>query len=214
MRRIDLKDRTIDQSKLKEYGFKVKNGGLFLEKPLSSFPFTAQYTLKDKVLECYLIDNDFQEEYELVDLKGASGYASLVKEEYEAIIRAILSSCTIKRKNQKDRIIEYIVNHYQDELERLWPKFPTDAIIRKKENRKWYCLFMQLEAKKLGLDGKEVYDVRDLRGNENRIASIDNIRFFPGYHRNKKHWYTILLDDRRNDKDIICLVEESYSLAK
>lgn len=213
MRRIDLKDRTIDQSKLEEYGFKVKNGFLFLEKPLSSFPFTAQYTLKDKVLECHLIDNDFQEEYELVDLNGVSGYASFVKEEYEAIIRAILSSCTIKRKNQKDRIIEYIVNHYQDELEHLWPKFPADAIIRKKENRKWYCLFMELEAKKLGLEGKEVYDVRNLKGNENRIASIDNTHFFPGYHRNKKHWYTILLDDRRNDKDIIALVKESYSLA-
>lgn len=106
MRRIDLKDRTIDQSKLEEYGFKVKNGDLFLEKPLSSFPFTAQYTLKDKVLECHLIDNDFQEEYELVDLKGASGYASLVKEEYEAFIRAILSSCTIKRKNQKTGLLK------------------------------------------------------------------------------------------------------------
>lgn len=213
MRRIDLKDRTIDQRKLEEYGFKVKNGALFLEKPLPSFPFTAQYTLKDKVLECHLIDNDFQEEYGLVDLKGASGYASFVKEEYEAMIRTMLSSCTIKRKNQKDRIIEYIVNHYQDELEHLWPKFTTDAIIRKKENRKWYCLFMELEAKKLGLEGKEVYDVRDLRGNENRIASIDDTRFFPGYHRNKKHWYTIFLDDRRNDKYIIALVEESYSLA-
>lgn len=74
---------------------------MFLEKLLSSFPFTAQYTLKDKVLECHLIDNDFQEEYELVDLKGASGYASLVKEEYEAFIRAILSSCTIKKKESE-----------------------------------------------------------------------------------------------------------------
>ncbi len=214
MRKIELKNRKVDLNGFRKLGFEKKNGGLFFEKPLLSYPFTAQYTLKDNVLECHLIDNDFHEEYELVDVNGVSGYASLVKEEYDAITDNILSSCTIKKKTQKERIIEFITDYYQDSLEHLWPKFPTDAIIRKKENRKWYCLFREVEAEKLGLDGKQVFDVLDLRGEEGRISSIDNKRFFPGYHRNKKHWYTILLDDKRRDEEIIGLIKESYSLAK
>ncbi len=73
---------------------------------------------------------------------------------------------------------------------------------------------MKVEAGKLGLEEKEEYDVMDLRGTEGRIKSIDNIRFFPGYHMNKKHWYTIILNETMTDEEIKTLIEESYNLAK
>lgn len=214
MKIIDLKNRTIDSGKIADYGFRESDSGLVLEKHLHSYSFTVRCILKDNSLECHLIDDDFNEEYELVDLNQITGYAALVKDEYDKTIEDILSSCTEKTETQKERIIHYVYDRYQDKEEHLWIKFPEDSIIRKQENRKWYCLFMKVEAGKLGLEEKEEYDVMDLRGTEGRIKSIDNIRFFPGYHMNKKHWYTIILNETMTDEEIKTLIEESYNLAK
>lgn len=214
MKIIDLKDRTIDTGKIVDCGFKKQDKGFVMEKHLDTYPFTIRCRLIDNTLECHLIDDDLNEEYELVDLKETTGYAALVKEEYDRTINDILSSCTEKIKTQKERIIQYVNEKYQDKEEFLWAKFPEDSIIRKHENRKWYCLFMRLKAEKLGLTGKEEYDVLDLRGTEEQIKSIDNTRFFPGYHMNKKHWYTILLNDTMTDEEIKNLIQESNDLAK
>lgn len=43
---------------------------------------------------------------------------------------------------------------------------------------------------------------------------IDNARFFPGCHMNKKHWYTIILDGTVSMDEICRRVDESYLLAK
>lgn len=214
MRKIELKDRDIDLIKFLNYGFKKNEGFLWMKIPLPSFPFTAEYHLKDKVLQCELKDDALDEEYELVDIKDNNGYAKKVNEEYEKLTDDILTKCTTKIKTQTERIIEYTTNHYGDELEHLWVKFPDDSIIRKKENKKWYCLFMKVEGKKLGLKSEENYDVLDLRGTKERMDSIDNKTFFPGYHMNKKHWYTLILNESLKDEEIFSLIEESRSLAK
>lgn len=214
MRKILLNDKKWGEDKLLLYGFSDKDGAFTLKKHLPSFPFVASYVLKDNILICCLIDETFHEEYELVDApNGPEGYSRQVKEEYEAITNEILSSCTYKNKTQAERIVEYVTNHYGDQLEHLWPKFPTDSIIRRKENQKWYCLFMKVEAKKLGLKDEETFDVMDLRGTEETILSIDNHHFFPGYHMNKKHWFTLILDERMKDEDILPLIEKSHLLA-
>jgi len=36
----------------------------------------------------------------------------------------------------------------------------------------------------------------------------------PGYHMNKKHWNTVLLNKQLNDKTILELVDHSYDLIK
>ena len=213
MRKIDLTNRIINLDAFINYGFYNTDNNLSMKVHLASFPFTAFYILKDKILECHLIDDAFNDDYELVDIVSANGYSKQVNEEYEAITNDIISRCTVKTKSQVERIIEYTTNHYKDELEHLWVKFPDDSIIRKKENQKWYCLFMKVEAQKLGLKENKIYDVIDLRGNEKKINSIDNKIIFPGYHMNKKHWFTLILDERISDNEIYSMIEESYSLA-
>ena len=215
MRIIDLSKRKIDEKELIQYGFIRRGGAFLLKKHLPSFPFNASYILKGETLESRLIDDDSEEEYELVDAKSdLPGYSRGVNEEYQALTEEILSSCTKKIKTQAERILEYVSNHYGDEIEHLFEKSPEVIVIRKKENRKWYCLFMRIEAKKLSLNKKQIFDVLDLRGREQRILSIDHELTFPGFHMNKKHWYTIILDERMKDEEIISLIEESYSLAK
>ena len=215
MRKIDLSKRKIDEKELIRYGFIRRGDAFFFKKRLPSFPFSGCYLLKGNILESRLIDDDSEEEYELVDTKSdLPGYSRGVNEEYQALTEEILSSCTKRIKTQTERIVLYVANHYGDKIEHLFEKSPEVIVIRKKENRKWYCLFMRIEAKKLSLNENQIFDVLNLRGNEKRILSIDHELTFPGFHMNKKHWYTIILDERMKDEEIISLIEESHSLAK
>ena len=215
MRKISLTKRKINLNKLIDYGFKKIGDIYFFKCHLPNFPFVACYSLIGNELECHLIDDEFNEDYELVDVTNViSGYAKLVNEEYEKVTNDIILECTEQIKTQMERIIDYVTNQYNDNLEYLWNKFPNDAIIRRKDNKKWYCLFMKINAKKLGMDSEDILDVIDLRGNEDKIALIDNKVFFSGYHMNKNHWFTLILDERMNDQEIISLIYESHLLAK
>lgn len=61
--------------------------------------------------------------------------------------------------------------------------------------------------------GEEV-EVIDLRGEPMEIAEmVDRQRFFEGYHMNKKHWLTIVLDGTVETELICRLVDESYRIA-
>ena len=34
----------------------------------------------------------------------------------------------------------------------------------------------------------------------------------PGYHMNKRHWISVILDDSMADADVLALIEDSYAL--
>ena len=58
-------------------------------------------------------------------------------------------------------------------------------------------------------------EILDLRIKTEDIEStVDNQRFFMGYHMNKKHWYTLLLDGSIPTDEICRRIDESYLLAK
>ena len=214
MRVIDLSKRKINLNAFINYGFNKNDNYYFFYKSLPNYPFVAHFYLKNNELECSLIDEEFNEEYNLVDVSNLKGYSKLVNLEYESIINDIILKCSIKYKTQLERIIDYVCHNYNDNLEHLWDKNPANAIIRRKDNKKWYCLFMKVEAKRLKINKETVLDVIDLRGNEDTINSIDNKIIFPGYHMNKKHWFTLILDERMSDESIINLINKSYLLAK
>ena len=41
---------------------------------------------------------------------------------------------------------------------------------------------------------------------------VDSKNAFPAYHMNKQHWYTLFLDERLSDDEIVDLIEKSYVL--
>lgn len=112
------------------------------------------------------------------------------------------------------QVIAYAREKYRDELQFLWQRFPKNAILRRKDNAKWYAALLVLEKRKLGLDEDSVVDIIDLRGDPGAIrALVDGERYFPGFHMNKKHWYTMCLDGSVPVKDVLARIDESYSLA-
>ena len=71
---------------------------------------------------------------------------------------------------------------------------------------------MSVPINRLGLEGDEMVDILNIRGNAQEI--IDNKNIFPAYHMNKKSWVSILLNNFLKDEYVFCLLNESYKIAK
>ena len=189
---------------------------IFEQLDLSSFKIVIEINSLNKISK--VIDLNLDDEYILVDVEGSNGeFVGKIKEEYESVLNEFIEKCSVKdifKSSQAKDIIKYVKNKYNDDLEYLWKKFPSDAIWRNKDNNKWYGLLMVLEENKLGIKSNRVVDVIDLRYQKESITDIiDNKNVFKGYHMNKNNWITIKLDESMDIKAIYELIDNSYNLS-
>lgn len=118
------------------------------------------------------------------------------------------------RGEQTAQVLAYARERYGDEPEFLWEKLSDSAILRRKDNQKWYAVFMTLSKRKLGLPSDEIAEIIDLRIDPAQMANtVDNLRYFPGWHMNKKSWYTVVLDGSVPTEELLRRMDESYVLA-
>ena len=166
-----------------------------------------------------LIDLANEDEYILVDIQDSTGeFVGKVRAEYENKLQNIIIKCTkpnVFKSKQAKKIIEYIKEKYNNELEYLWKKFPSNAVWRNKQNNKWYGILLTLSKTKLEkIDSDEIIEIIDLRYQKDKIKDlIDNDKIYPGYHMNKNSWITIKLDNSVDTKKIFKLIDNSYMLS-
>lgn len=212
--------KTADFDKLTAYGF-IKDADKYSYSAVlseSGFKMTVSITGQGKV-STVLVDPEFNEPYTLHLTSGAVGsFVGSVREEYENILTDIAEKCfepDVFKSEQAKEIIAYVKNKYNDELEYLWEKFPDNAVVRREDNKKWYAVLLTVSKRKLGLESDETVEIIDLRMKPESLAELtDNVRYFPGYHMNKKHWLTIILDGSVQLREICARIDESYQLAK
>ena len=190
----ELKNKKINNIKLLNYGFIKKDHSYIYKTKIYNNKFEAIINISKNQPTAALIDLENNEEYILVDIKGASGnFVNRIKEEYE---------------------IKYVKEKYNDELEYLWQKFPNNAIWRNKKNNKWYGVLLVVKENKLAIESDKLVEIIDLRFQKENIHKIiDNNRFYPGYHMNKNNWITIKLDNSVETKKIFELIDNSYNLS-
>ena len=74
---------------------------------------------------------------------------------------------------------------------------------------------MELEEKKLGLDGNRIVDVLNVKCDPILIGSLrTQPGFFPAYHMNKDKWISVILDETVPADVIKNLIDLSYQLTK
>lgn len=212
-------NRSFDTNKLLSFGFTKMEDGYLYSCPLSEKQFELKIIISENGnISVDVIDIETQEIYALIKVEAATGpFLGKLRSECGALLAEIDEKCffadTFKNSVTK-KIIAYVKNKYGDELEFLWPKFPLNAIFRRKDNRKWYAAILNLPKHKLGLDGNEKIDIIDLRIASTEIDDvIDGRRYFPGYHMNKKHWITICLDGSVPLEEIYERIDSSFHLA-
>ena len=214
-----FKKKVIDYDKLLQYGFVLNkenyefNTDIFDGQMSLSVYVDSQGNIKTQVVEL-----ETQEQYTLFLAEDAVGsFVGGVRREYLRVLRDIADKCCVtqvfKSKHSQD-VIEYVRTKYGDELEFLWKKFDDNAIWRRKDNGKWYGLILIVPKSKLGIDSAEKIEIIGLRISPQEVESlIDNKRYYPAYHMNKKSWITICLDGSMEIEEIYRRIDDSYVLA-
>ena len=215
-----IKDKKIDFKKLEEFGFKLKDNSYYYHTSLlkNQFKMSVKISLDNSIFT-EIIDIETNEPYilHLLEIKR-SGYSEKVYKAYSEVLERIKKECFDDERfkaNYTKEIIEYVKNKYGDELEFLWEKSPKTAVIRRKNSNKWYAVILTISKRKFNLDSDELVEVINLHNSPEEIEKlIDNKKYFPAYHMNKKHWYTICLDGTVELEKIYKLIDISYELAK
>ncbi len=214
-----LSDRRADPEKLKTYGFRETDGAYLYEQPLLSGAFTLRVRVRADGADACLIDAATDEPYTLFLVEDAQGsFIGEVRAAYCDALSDIAEACfakTVFQSGYSQSVIEYARNTYGDELEFLWEKFPKNAILRRKDNRKWYAALLTVSRSKLGAFPDEEIEILDLRAAPEAIPDmVGGKRVFAGYHMNKKHWITLPLDGTLPAEEICAMRDTSYALAK
>ena len=215
-----IKNKSVNVDKLLKYGFVLTDGKYVFNTMIMDGQFRLTVVIDGNgEIETELYDTSAEDIYTLHLVESAVGaYVGRVRAEYDAALHDIVESCfdtDVFKQDFTREILSYAKSKYNDEAEYLWNDLPDAAVIRRKDNRKWYVLLMTILPKRLGLEGDEPIEIVDLRFDVDELPlKIDGKRYFPGYHMNKKHWITILLDGSVPLAEILDYVDKSYNLAK
>jgi len=237
--KVYLRSRTIDESKLAKFGFKKSKEKYIFIKEIKDGEFAVVIEIDKKNAISKVIDCFDNSEYALVDVEESSGqFVGSIKEEYEELLEKFLERCTYLdtfKSISATKIISYVKEKYEDELEFLWDDY-DGAVFRNKDNKKWYGVIMKVREKsfvtstlkRMKIDGAysehpllnkkdfsdddyiEVIDLHIDKEKSKELIDYENI--FPGYHMNKESWITIILDKNTKLKEVYKLLDNSYQM--
>ena len=215
-----IKDKKINFKKLEEFGFELIDNSYYYHTSLlkNQFKMSVKINLDNSIFT-EIIDTETNEPYilHLLEMKR-SGYSEKVYKTYSEVLEKIQKECFEDERfkaNYTKEIIDYVKNKYEDELEFLWEKSPKNAVVRRKSSKKWYAVILTVSKRKLNLDSDKIIEVINLHNTVEEIKKlIDNKRYFPAYHMNKKYWCTICLDGTVELEEIYKLIDISYKLTK
>ena len=133
-----FKRTQIDLEKLISYGFiKENNMYKYSKNFMDNFRVDIEIDEKGKVFG-KVYDLNMDEEYRNFRIETQAGkFVSLVREEYQNILKDIVQNCCNKlyfATEQANRITMKIRNMYGDEPEFIWDKFPENGIFRNPSN--------------------------------------------------------------------------------
>lgn len=214
-----FKRRKMNVSRLISYGFEKQGDGYRYRKPVMNGQFLLYVFITDHgVVSTQMIDCATKEEYVLYKVPSSAGaFVGEVRAACGQVLTDISEKCfepDVFHSQQTLAVIQYVRETYGDELEFLWEKSPGNAIWRRRDTQKWYGIIMTVSKRKLGLAADETAEILDLRLSPERMKdTIDNRRYFPGWHMNKKSWYTMILDGTVPTTEICRRIEDSYMLA-
>ena len=118
-----------------------------------------------------------------------------------------------KKKSPREAVLKYVLEQYGTSPEYTFESDPEIAVLRHKAGRKWYGIIMNVPKSKLGLSGDERIDILNVKCDPAVSGSMClNAGIYPGYHMNKQHWISILLDGTVEMSMIEMLIDASFEL--
>ncbi len=201
---------------LEQYGFQKIQDHYIYTVPIYEHEFELEIIV-DSSIHYRLIEQETNEEYIVYKTMSSGKFVSQIRSEIESVLKEISSSCFVSKvfvSRQAYKVISYVHKTYGIEFEHLWEKLPDHAIARRKDNKKWFVALLSCTGDKLELSTHEKVEIIDLRMNdEMRKELLNKDGYYPGWHMNKKYWYTIVLDSDIEDEELYSRIDFSYNLA-
>ena len=109
------------------------------------------------------------------------------------------------------------------------PDYPwndDNAVLRHKDNRKWFGVVLSVRSDRLPLTGSadpgrtyadtcQYLDILNVKCDPVMIGSfLTKSGYFPAYHMNKDKWISILLDGPEPDDEIKMLLDISFEMTR
>ena len=108
-------------------------------------------------------------------------------------------------------LFAWIKEQYKTDPDYPWND--NNAVLRHKENKKWFGVVLEVGRDKLRLPDSEITDVINVKCDPFLIGSLrGQPGFHPAYHMNKEKWISIRLDGSVPDEKIKDLIDLSYQL--
>lgn len=209
--------------KLAEYGFEDKGACRFLSRTFMDGDFTAEIRVYENgSVQGRVIDNAADEEYIPLRMPNYTGaFVGSVREAYRELLCGIADSCCTDvafTSDQSNRIAAAILDKYAVEPDFPWDsgKYAPAGVFRHSGSNKWFGLIMNIDRRLLDNDKKaDMVDVLNLKAAENKTAALHRLPgIYPAYHMNHSKWISVTLDDTLADRDVMDLVDESFSLTQ
>ena len=116
---------------------------------------------------------------------------------------------------KREEILKYVKNKYDTIPEYLWEKYPRYAVLRHRDNKKWYAVIMEVEKEKIGLKGNEKVDIINIKCYPEMIGSLRKEKgIFPAYHMKKEHWVSIMLESDFLKENLLQLLDISFDITR
>ena len=113
----------------------------------------------------------------------------------------------------RDELIRYVAERYSTDAEYPWGD--DNFIFRHRDNRRWFAVALRVPYRRLGRDREGSADLVDLKCSPLMMDAYRKLPgVLPGYHMNKDHWLTLLLDGSAADETVKELLELSYDLTR
>ena len=205
--------------KLETFGFDRDGDAYFYAEELLAGSFRLHVKVsKNGVVSTMLVDTESEEPYVLHLVENAQGaFVGEVRSAYQAVLDCIGEACGEHGSfhgGYVEELLRYVQETYGDEIEYPWKDMDA-AVIRSHLTKKWYAVFLKVHPSKIGLGGSQPIRIMDLHGTAEQVASwVDGERYFPGWHMNRKYWYTICLDGSVPMDELQRRIDASFALSQ
>jgi predicted DNA-binding protein (MmcQ/YjbR family) len=209
----------IRTEKLEGFGFRSKGDTFVYEEDLLGGDFRLFVRVAEGgLVSTLLLDTKTEEPYVLHLVEQAQGaFVGEVRTAYWEVLNRIGESCGEHgafHGAYVDDLLQYVRETYGDEIEYPWKDMDA-AVIRSHVSKKWYAVFMKILPAKIGLGGQKHIRVMNLHGTAVEVAAlVDGKKCFPGYHMNRKYWYTVCLDGSIPMMELHTLIDRSFNLSQ
>lgn len=135
-----------------------------------------------------------------------------------AVLREVAEQCFAPapyRQPQTLRMLDFLQEQCGVQPEYPWVDEPAYAVFRHQGNRKWFAVLMRIEGRRLDSAFSEEVEVLNLKAPPAKITAwVERGECYRGYHMNKLHWHTTVLDGHLSDETLLSRITESFLMTK